>query len=235
MNSNSLVSQFSGSAWDEQCILSYGLTDEVPLDPSFKGAVIRSVTANGSEIPQLYGHVVEFHEDITLVITGDGMNPSNVWLEHDGIRYTPLSVDGDSWTYILGNNGTNRLFVNGSAYGTIVIDGIVVPEALPCRMQAVWHTDGGAYMDSLIDPNSFCLNYPHGAGVEGVEFRIGFGSEPAPFPVTTIDDWVGVNCNLRLLRNEGSPDAFVYATPIDPDQVCYFYYKDFLVFVGNYE
>lgn len=235
MNSNSLVSQFSGAAWDETCINSYGLTDEVPLDPSFKGAVIRNVAANGSNIPQLYGHVLEYHEDVTLVITGDGMNSSNVWLEHDGIRYTPLSVDGDSWTFILGDNGTNRLFVNGSAYGTIVISGIVVPDALPCRMVAEWRVDGGAFMNETVLANAYCVNYPYGNGVEDVEFRIGYGIAANPFPETTIDDWTGVNCNVRLYRPEGSAAAYIYAVVTDSSQVCYIYYKDFIVFVGNYE
>ena len=235
MNSNSLVSQFSGTAWDNQCILSYGLTDEVPLDPSFKGATIRRVTANGSEIPQLYGHVLEYNEDVTLVITGDGMSPSTVWIEHDDVRYTPLSVDGDSWTYILGDNGTNKLYVNGSVYGTIEISGIVVPEALPCRMQAEWHTTGGEYINPIIGSSVYCLNYPHGLGVDDVEFRITLGATSSPFPETVIDDWTGVNCNVRIYRPEGNAFVSVYATPIDPDQVCYVYYKDFIVFVGNYE
>lgn len=37
MNDSSLIAQFSGDEWDAQCIASYGLSDQAPLDPGSGG------------------------------------------------------------------------------------------------------------------------------------------------------------------------------------------------------
>ena len=234
MNSNSLVSQFSGSAWDNQCVLSYGLTGEVPLEPSFKGAVIRNVSANGSNIPQLHGHTLSYSEAVTLVITGDGMNQSNVVLDHDGVRYTPLIVTDTSWTFILGDNGTNEIYVNGSWYGSIEISGIVTPSVLPVNLLACQTSKTAGpivtsdMMNKLQSANSYCINYPRLEDETYPTFYLQlYGVAESPGEFTAV--------NAEILVDETEYSSWVVMlSVIDEDKPAYLMLDGFIVYVFNY-
>lgn len=235
MNSNSLALSFSSDAWLNQCILSYGLTDEVPLDPSFKGAVIRSVTANGSEVTNLYGHVVDFNEAIVLIIEGDGLNSSNLWMVHDDVRYCPLSVDDDgSWTYILSENGINKLYLNGTLYGVIRLSSMEVPAPLPVRMAMAQLPESSSSPEAGINPvvvsSTTCINYPHVEDENYPWFALYLGGGEEEFPDS--DEIVYYNCTgvtstwayvgLKIaLQVSGSP--------------AYVVYKNVIIAVFNYE
>lgn len=234
MNSNSLVAAFSGSAWDETCINSYGLTDEVPLDPSFKGAAIQNVTANGSEIPELYGHTLHYGESVRLVITGTNMNSGNVVLKHDDVVYTPVQIDGDSWTYILGDNGANRLYVNGSLYGSIIISGIVIPDFPQSKVMGqlpgstwVW---GSSVNQLRVTAN--CINYPYTNSESLPRVKLLVSDLTEEILESDFSVYNGEIGDFSYNSAAGTLGVGVVVT--DLTQPAYLMYQDFIIAVFNY-
>lgn len=235
MADQTIVNHFSGSAWDVTCINSYGIDQDAPLEPSFKGAAIRRVAVNGSEVTNLYGHTLEYHEYITLVITGDGMNSENVYLEHEGVRYTPMAVDGSSWTYLLGDNGINRIYVNGSLYGAIKISGLVPPEFCPfSAVIAMRPTDSlsGNY-DDLVNREIFssvnCINYASVVSQSLQYFFIDFGSREIDFSTFELH-----NCEIARSSSTATINR-VSLTVTDDSKPAYIVLDDFIIAVFNYE
>ena len=229
-----ILEQFSSQAALDAAIASYGVNAEVPLDPSFKLATITSVAVNGSVNPLINGRIVTYNQPVTLVISGENMTSDNVWLEHDGIRYTPLSVDGDKWTYILGDNGTNRIYINGNLYGGIAISGIVVPATLPVIMIMSQTSDAGAAPTSIngMTITGNCINYPYKAVEDYPCFQLFLSrGSTEDFPE---EDFVGMNCSLSWYPSGGGVSVKIGIEPTDASEPCYITYQGFIVAVFNY-
>ena len=229
-----IVDHYSTTAQQQLAVNSYGVDSDVPLDPSFKLATIQSVAVNGSVNPLINGRIVSYQQPITLVITGEDMTPESVYIDHDGVRYTPLIVDGNSWTYILGDNGTNRIFVNGQLYGGVQISGIEVPEGLPCNMVANQNSTGSAYYSEgssrqrvwFTDVN--CVNYPYLNDEEYYGFRL-----QVYIPDMVESDWGFSNCESPNFY-AGSEFSSIGVTVTDFSKPAYITYKGFIVAVFNY-
>lgn len=131
VNGNSILSSFVGNTWYQTCIDTYGLTDEVPLDPSFPEASIQSVTANGSAVSE--GETLEGSQE--LIITGANLSTRSVKVFFDNVEYTPLSTGVNSMRYLIGDNGNVRVVVNGRVYLNFSVSGITVPDVLPTHMK----------------------------------------------------------------------------------------------------
>lgn len=235
MADESIIGHFSGSAWDEVCINSYGITEDAPLEPSFKGAVIEKVAINGSEIPSLYGRILTYNQSVTLVLTGIGMNSENVYLEHNGVRYTPLSVDDSKWTYVLGDNGTNRIYVNGRFYGGVSISGIVIPSVLPgdLRMAQTAATakpiDSADLFNSSYAYGTNCINYARPVDQEHPNFFLAIISQSEDPGVITAS-------NATILVDDSQYGSWiVLCSVIDATQPACIMLDGFIVAVFNYE
>ena len=181
-----IVDHYSTTAQQQLAVNSYGVDSDVPLDPSFKLATIQSVAVNGSVNPLINGRIVTYNQPVTLVITGEDMTPESVYLEHDGVRYTPLSIEEDgSWVYILSENGTNKIYVNGVLYGGVSLSGITIPEGLPNFIQIRLSREStSGPSDSIMRievANAVCVNYPHKATEEYSWFQIFIGSSAKTF------------------------------------------------------
>lgn len=235
VNGNSILSEFIGSAWYQACIDTYGLTDEVPLEPSFKGAVIQSVAVNGSEVPTFHGHQLNYSDAINLTIRGTGMNSDNVWLEHNGIRYTPLIVDGDSWTYILSSDGVNNLYVNGSYYGGVTIEGIEVPLGLPTVLsmwQAAEESTSESAAVNRVDLTSVdCINYPRLAGESLPYFVLRVRDSEN---VISADDFTIQNGTIEL-RDRYQSFIYLNVSVEDGTKPAFISLDGFIVAVFNYQ
>lgn len=234
MADESIIGDFSGSAWDETCINSYGITEDAPLEPSFKGAVIEKVAINGSEISNLYGHILTYNQPVTLVLTGIGMNSDNVYLEHDGVRYTPLVVNGESWTFILGVNGTNRIYVNGSLYGGIRVTGVAEPDVLPAAL-SMYLTPNNSLPASnysqAMHITGDCINYNKlaEAVLRYFLFRMRNASAEIEFSKLTSS-----NCTILDRSVDESDVSWAIFSVTDPSMPAYVMYDGFIVAVFNY-
>lgn len=230
MNQQTLINEFSGDAWYDTCIQTYGLDTEVPLDPSFRRASISSVTANGSAVSS--GDVLSGSQE--LVITGDNISTDNVKLYFGTVQYTPLSIAADGLHYLLGDNGTVKIYLNGLLYMELSVSGITIPEELPTDIYA-WQKnsvnvnispDGATNPVELSSVN--CINYPQVASTEWFAFLFQFG-----FDDNDEENWAFHNCtkNTISIVNEKTR---INVQPVQASGVAYIEYKGFIVAVFNY-
>lgn len=230
MNQQTLINEFSGDAWYDTCIQTYGLDTEVPLDPSFRRASISSVTANGSAVSS--GDVLSGSQEI--VISGENLSKDNVKLVFNGIEYTPLSMAGGSLHYILGDNGRARILSNGLLYMELTVEDVVVPEELPTGISVFtyskWKTayDPGAIGQRIYEDNINCLNAPFQCDSTYKYLRCSIaiaGMEESDF---TFD-----NVTAHLFSTEDS-STLLCLEPTDITLPVVVKYQDFIVIVSNY-
>ena len=143
---------------------SYGVDVTVLLDPSFRQAVIRSVSVDGSVVTDFSGKTLSYSKGVELKITGDLLT-QGVRLVHDDTEYTPLFSSSDSITFILGDNGTNTIYVNGLVAFRVVVSGVVVPEEIPANFVMRQKNDTttgypeGSFINLMSVTNANCINY----------------------------------------------------------------------------
>lgn len=230
MNSNSILSEFTGNTWYQTCIDTYGLTDEVPLDPSFPKASISSVTANGSAVSS--GDSLEGSQE--LRVYGRNLYGDNFSLTFDGVEYTPL-FSGDGYVgFIIGDNGTVQIYCNGRPYMTLQVSGVVVPADLPTKMTcsqkaSVDFITLGANFRSFNNAN--CANYPFRVSGNLQYFRYDIQVDST----ATSDDFDFTNATLMANDTSGSPTTVrMILQPVDLESPVVVRYKDFIVAVLNY-
>lgn len=230
VNGNSILSSFVGNDWYQTCIDTYGLTDEVPLDPSFPEASISSVTANGSAVSE--GSTLGGSQE--LVISGTNLSTRSVKLFFGNVEYTPLEVGDGYLKYVIGDNGAVRILLNGHGYLNFSVSGIVVPAGLPTRMiatqknntSAAWSTQNQRNQRQLDSTN--CINYPFIADEEFANFNFFVNLNNVVASELTLH-----NCVINDIAYTEERSRF-NATPVDPLAVCYIEYKGFIIIVFNY-
>lgn len=234
MGSTSLVTEYTTEARLQEAIESYGLSTLVPLEPSFKKAVIESAAVDGSKVIGPQGGTLNYDHGIRLTITGRNMTPDSVWLVHDDTPYTPLSVDGDTWTYVLGSNGSNNIWLNGVLYARIIISGVAVPEGLPSFMRAeLYNAEATPQIYNQLTKQSVdCLNYGYKITDVYRDLRFYVGSESSPFYAVRGDFEVfgGTLGNFNRYDNH----VALVVSPASADDVCYVKFKGYIVLVCNY-
>ena len=172
MISESLSDEFTNQAWIQDCIDSYGVDAEVPLDPSFKSAVVQKVLWNGSVIYQRGVKKGRFRIQDTeggeLEIQGTGLNSRDVKLHFfngsESVEYTPLIVAEGSWKYILTGNGIYTLVGNKYVLGSLELSDIVEPADILANKNMRQRETTSVTGTSGINSKTFsgvCINYPY--------------------------------------------------------------------------
>lgn len=230
VNGNSILSSFVGNDWYQTCIDTYGLTDEVPLDPSFPEASITSVTANGSAVSE--GSTLEGSQE--LVISGTNLSTRSVKVLFGNVEYTPLEVGDGYLKYVIGDNGTVRISLNGRSYLNFSVSGIVVPTGLPCRLIAAQKDNTTAAWipanihNATVLQSANCINYPFMADETWPHFIF-----YVDIDAITSEDLTVHNCTLNAVASADGRSR-INVTPVDPLAVCYIEYKSFIIAVFNY-
>lgn len=224
-----IIPDFIGEEWVQECIDSYGVDGDVPLDPSFNLASIQSVTANGSAVD----NAEVLHGSQQLRVYGTNLS-GNLQLFFNDVEYTPLTSGDGYLGYILGDNGTVELHLNGRLYMTFRVDDVVIPEDLPYYMeltQRVGDTSSSDMTNKSIYRTDNCANYPYLKSEDYPYFGFRIGNNTKPFQA--FSDLAGHNCTL--LRS-GTSDVYVYcsANVINADEPAYITYKGFIIAVFNY-
>jgi hypothetical protein len=230
VNGNSILSEFVGNTWYQTCIDTYGLTSEVPLDPSFPEASISSVTANGSAVTE--GSTLEGSQ--VLVISGTNLSTRSVKVFFGSVEYTPLSTGVGSMQYLIGDNGDVRIVVNGKSYLNFSVSGVVVPEVLPLRFIAYQKSNSSIYgeyqttINKLEVTSANCINYPFVVDEE-YSYYLFFLYSTA----MEQEDFEFHNCTLNGFDNDQSPTR-MNVSVVDTNDVAYITYQGFIVAVFNY-
>lgn len=155
-----IIDDYSSSQWIDECIASYGLDTEVPLDPSFSKASILSVTANGSAVSQ--GATLTGSQ--TVVITGLNLTRKSVKLRFNNTLYTPLEASDTSQTFVIGDNGHVSITLNDRGYMQFDVQGITVPDVFPATIGVGLVAQSTGSWSSSVDREQIsgnCINYPH--------------------------------------------------------------------------
>lgn len=225
-----IIDDYSSSQWIDECIASYGLDQEVPLDPSFSKASITSVTANGSAVSQ--GDTLTGSQEVS--ITGFNLSTDAVKLYFNDTLYTPLDISGGALQYIIGNNGTVRITCNGSDYMSFTVSGITVPDGLPNTLymdQRQSNFSGAKNARTITD--SYCINYPFRYDPNTPLFYLRIGSADEPF--TDLTGFTGSNCEVTNIQRDGETRVIAAGRNIaDTTKPAYIMYEGFIVAVFNY-
>ena len=230
VNGNSILSSFVGNDWYQTCIDTYGLTDEVPLDPSFPEASISSVTANGSAVSE--GSTLEGSQ--TVRISGANLNTRSVKLTFDGVEYVPLTRGVDYMEYVIGNNGAVRITLNGRAYLNFSVSGIVVPSGLPADIALAQSSTTSPNLDlvNISNVRGYCNNYEHMSSSELPYFNIKLENMSAAYDE---EDFDFVNCSVVGRYISPSSNQRIFKVDIEnPDDVAYVMLEGFIIAVFNY-
>lgn len=106
-------------------------------------------TLTGSQVVRVYG------ENLTAPF---------VTLTFGNVEYTPLAQGEGYIEFILGDNGTATIYVDGSRFMSFEVEGIVVPPPLPTEIKIRQSQNGTSSGGDFIHPvtvNAKCVQYPY--------------------------------------------------------------------------
>lgn len=234
------------AAWSRECMDSYGVDADVPLDPSFIEAVVTRILYNGSVIYTAGQAATAFEEAFDvggeLVIEGRNLTANNFHLAwNDGtqtVMYTPLASTPSSLTFILSSDGTATLSVDGrfgtEHLGTIEISGIVIPEGFPTIISCALNRlpDNYAILPgSLVKITGTCINYARMATAEYPYFRVRWDGEFDEGDKSLLSY---NNCTATLVSTASTEFMAVHVQPTDAALPAYIMYDGVIIAVVNY-
>lgn len=230
LNSDALVQKYTGAEWTEQCILTYGLDQAVPLDPNFNTGVITKVTANGATI----ANAATLSGSQVIRVYGNSLYGQGYRFVHNGVDYTPLSSTDEYDEFILTADGSYVIYVGGQVYMSFSVTGVTFPLEMTGVINAWladanWALDNGSYMDT----DAYCLNFSQSVNESypNMMVRIFFSDVTG----ITEDDFTINGGTIEAFSVDSTSNyADVRITPSSADAVVWMEYGDSIVFVGNY-
>ena len=229
MESDQFIQRYSGEEWYQTCIDSYGIDVEVPLDPNFNQGIITRVTANDAALQ----NAAVLSGSQTIRVYGSKLYGNGYSFVHNGIEYTPLSSTDEYDEYILTDNGSYIIYIDGQVYLSFQVQGIAMPSDMSGGVAAGLVTATTDY-DSVetASTQSGCLNYHKKV------------STAYPMMLVQVPAASGEEIDLQEFAVEGGVIsnsfynstvglAYVWITPAT-GSVAYLTYKDYICFVGNY-
>lgn len=230
LNAQTLISQYSGQSWYDQCIATYGLSDEVPLDPSFPEGAITSVTANGAAVSN--GETLSGSQQVR--VNGNGLTSNNVRLTFNGVEYTPLGAGDGYLEYIIGNNGTVRIYTPSGLYMSFAVDGVVIPTGLPNTLECFLYDGSSALTTKETLESAVCQNYHHKCSAEFPQVVFRIGSQDTPFTDDDSENYTLHNCTAPQLEIQGEYRLNARFIPTVLTEVAWVEYMGVPVLVFNY-
>lgn len=169
-----------------------------------------------------------------LVLEGENLTPDTLKLYHNGVLYTPLESSDTYAYYLLGDNGTNKVMLNGKNISTIIIKNVVVPEVLPTTLSLRQKSDDAVIYESTTSVNvenlasGNCINYPYKIN-QDYPFYLLF----AYVGESDSEDWGFNNCTLNNSVFNNNPNR-LNVTVTDTSKPAYITYQGFIIAVFNY-
>lgn len=230
MLTDEYINQYSGEEWINTCIQTYGLDQEVPLDPNFRGGIIAHVTANDVVI----GNAASLTGSQIVRVYGNQLYGNGYSFVHNGVEYVPLSSTDDYDEFILTYNGTYIIYIDGQRYMSFSVKGIVFPAEMTGRVVgSLLNSGGGIIAGSTEQTNSYCLNYPNKIGGDATMLlaRVYFDDVSE---VAQSDFEIHGGALTNYIVSSAENYATIFITPTSADDVVYMSYKGSIVWVGNY-
>ena len=231
VTSESFPQEYSGADWFAECVASYGVDIDVPLDPSFNPGTITNVTANSADVSN--GDVLSGQQ--TIRVYGTNLYGSNFKLIANNVVYTPLEFHDGYIQYSITANADITLWLNGRQYMSFRVEGITPPAALTGRVIGRQAAESGA-PDGVnqIATNDGCLNYPYLATQALPWYRLEIFCVEGTTDI--LNDLTLVNCTSGYhFWSETSTKLILFVTPTDFNKPVYIIYEGFIFFVSNYQ
>lgn len=169
-----------------------------------------------------------------LVLEGDNLTPDTLKLYHNGVLYTPLESSDTYAYYLLGDNGTNKVMLNGKNFSTIIVKDIVVPEILPnsstgYQMSTDAVTGEAENGINRLFVGGACINYPYEVEENYPYFLFKmYASE-----LLMENDFNYFNCQKNNF-GASSGTTRINVSVINTDRPGYITYQGFIIAVFNY-
>ena len=230
LNSDTLVQKYTGTEWTEQCILTYGLDQDVPLDPNFNGGVISKVTANGAVV----SNAETLSGSQVVRVYGSSLYGQGYRFVHNGVDYTPLSSTDEYDEFTLTDNGSYVIYVNSQIYMSFSVTGIVVPSFLSGYVGGYLQRGNLTIVEgSSMSSSTGCLNFDKKVSQEAPYISVDVFYESG----WTFDEDVleCVGGSIVATHDYSSETHFnVRIQPTNEDSIVTLAVNDYLVLVGNY-
>lgn len=230
MESDQFIQRYSGEAWYQTCIDSYGIDTEVPLDPNFNQGIITRVTANDAALQ----NAAVLSGSQTIKVYGNKLYGNGYEFVHNGVVYTPLQSNDDYDEFILTDNGSYSISVDGQRFMSFSVQGIVVPAGFPTRIEGSIMTDSWNADRDKQRVDGLCLNYGIKKSAEELGYLFVLGTGSAPFTDTVADNYSFENCQLHETIQGSTNFVFIRVEVLDDSQPCYIMYKGHVFAVFNY-
>lgn len=234
MVDTSLRDQFSTTQQKNAAIDSYGLDSEVPLQPNFKLARILSALVNSVDATAALPLFPSYTGAQTLVLSVEGWNDETCYLMFGDVRYTPLGVDGNSRSYIIGDNGSVRIYINNQLYGGFEVTGVEPPDGFPTLLKMCLTPNSGfpatskGYIQSV---EGNCINYPRKA----TDIQKHFIFSMSEYEGTLSEsDFICFNCEIIAFGSDGDTPNSLILSVTDSNSPGYIILQGFIVAVFNY-
>ena len=130
LNSVSLITPYTGDTWYEQCIASFGMTPEVPLDPNFNSAPVTNVTIDGRALSP--NDRVTGSQIVRISKTEDVRAVYKVSV--NGVAVAAFRSNEEYNDYLINHEGNVTIYKNNSVYLELSFIGISEDWGIPCDM-----------------------------------------------------------------------------------------------------
>lgn len=229
MESDQFIQRYSGEEWYQTCIDSYGIDSEVPLDPNFSDGIISRVTANGAALQ----NAAVLSGSQVVRVYGSKLYGNGYSFSHNGIEYVPLSSTDEYDEYLLTDNGSYFISIDGQRYMSFSVQGIVTPSELSGLVTARLATASATNDNTYRSTNSGCLNYNVKVTESYPYLFLQVAFDEGATIVTSEFDLIG---GQLIGDYDLSSDNYCMfrMQPNDADEPCYVTYKGYVLFVGNY-
>lgn len=230
LNSDTLVQKYTGAEWTEQCILTYGLDQSVPLDPNFNTGVITRVTANGASV----ANAATLIGSQSVRVYGNSLYGQGYRFVHNGVDYTPLSSTDEYDEYTLTANGSYVIYVGNQVFLSFTVSGIVVPSYLTGRVSAyLTNANHDVTPGTILNTYDGCLNYALKVTQSTPYISVDvFYDEGWTFDESVLECVGGEIISVNDFSSEVHFNVVI--EPESTDSVVTLAADQFFVFVGNY-
>lgn len=196
----------------------------------FYVGVVRRVTANDSDVSD--GDTLTGSQVVRVY--GENLTAPFVTLTFGDVEYTPLAKGEGYIEFILGDNGTATISVDGSRFMSFEVEGIVVPEEAPFDFVMSQYLDSNNRINRVAVSKLNCLNYPYLYNEDYPYFRMQMGQASNPFTDVDTSHYEFVNCSVEVSSTSGGIAVLFMATVNITEEIAYIKYKGLIVAVFNY-
>lgn len=196
----------------------------------FYVGVVSRVTANDSDVSD--GETLTGSQVVRVY--GNNLTAPFVTLTFGDVEYTPLTQGEGYIEFILGDNGTATINVDGSRFMSFEVEGITIPSELPVVVSAGQRDNVATdYQPTHVYEYSQysrrnCLNFPRLYNSTYPYFYFIFN-----FSAESRDDFAVVNGTIEA-SNVPAPTSRFVISVTDISKPAYLTYKDFIIAVFNY-